>query len=77
LFSRSPENIKRVAQRLEAGNLYVNRQITGAVVGRQAFGGYKLSGAGTKAGGPDYLLHFMEPKAMTENIVRQGFAELQ
>lgn len=77
LFSRSPVNIKRVANEIEAGNLYVNRQITGAVVGRQAFGGYRLSGGGTKAGGPDYLLNFMEPRATTENTVRQGFAELQ
>jgi RHH-type proline utilization regulon transcriptional repressor/proline dehydrogenase/delta 1-pyrroline-5-carboxylate dehydrogenase len=77
LFSRSPQNIQRVASEIEAGNLYVNRQITGAVVGRQAFGGYRLSGGGTKAGGPDYLLNFLEPRAVTENTVRQGFAELQ
>jgi RHH-type proline utilization regulon transcriptional repressor/proline dehydrogenase/delta 1-pyrroline-5-carboxylate dehydrogenase len=77
LFSRSPANIRKFAEEVEAGNVYVNRQITGAVVGRQAFGGYKLSGGGTKAGGPDYLLNFVEPKSVTENVVRQGFAELQ
>ena len=47
---------------------------TGAVVGRQPFGGYGLSGVGSKAGGPDYLLQFLDPRAITENTVRQGFA---
>ena len=54
------------------GNLYVNRQITGAMVGRQPFGGNRLSGTGTKAGGPDYLLHFVEPRVVTENTMRHG-----
>jgi RHH-type proline utilization regulon transcriptional repressor/proline dehydrogenase/delta 1-pyrroline-5-carboxylate dehydrogenase len=76
LFSRMPSHIKRVANEVRAGNVYVNRQITGAVVGRQPFGGHGMSGVGTKAGGPDYLLHFMEPRTVTENTVRQGFAEL-
>ena len=59
---------------LRAGNVYVNRGITGALVGRQPFGGYGLSGVGSKAGGPDYLLQFVEPRVVTENTVRQGFA---
>ena len=54
------------------GNLYVNRGITGAMVGRQPFGGNRLSGTGSKAGGPDYLLQFVEPRAVTENTVRHG-----
>ena len=56
------------------GNLYINRSITGAVVGRQPFGGFKLSGGGTKAGGPDYLIQFMNPRVITENTQRRGFA---
>ena len=55
-FSRSPANIERVKARLEAGNVYINRSCTGAVVGRHPFGGFKMSGSGTKAGGEDYLL---------------------
>ena len=76
LFSRSPRHIQRAAEELRAGNLYVNRAITGARVGRQPFGGYGLSGVGSKAGGPDYLLQFVEPRVVTENTIRQGFAPL-
>ena len=54
------------------GNLYVNRSITGAMVGRQPFGGNRLSGTGTKAGGPGYLLQFVEPRVVTENTMRHG-----
>lgn len=74
LFSRSPQNIERVRNELEVGNLYINRGITGALVCRQPFGGYKLSGVGAKAGGPDYLLQFLEPRSITENTMRRGFA---
>jgi RHH-type transcriptional regulator, proline utilization regulon repressor / proline dehydrogenase / delta 1-pyrroline-5-carboxylate dehydrogenase len=74
LFSRSPARIRRAAREFRAGNLYVNRGITGALVGRQPFGGFGLSGVGSKAGGPDYLLQFVEPHAVTENLLRQGFA---
>jgi RHH-type proline utilization regulon transcriptional repressor/proline dehydrogenase/delta 1-pyrroline-5-carboxylate dehydrogenase len=74
IFSRSPANITRAAEQLRAGNIYVNRAITGAVVGRQPFGGYGMSGVGSKAGGPDYLLQFLDPRTVTENTVRQGFA---
>ncbi|MEY2571520.1 MAG: RHH-type transcriptional regulator, proline utilization regulon repressor / proline dehydrogenase, partial [Acidimicrobiaceae bacterium] len=73
IFSRSPANIERAAAELRAGNVYVNRAVTGAVVGRQPFGGYGLSGVGSKAGGPDYLLQLMDPRVVTENTVRQGF----
>lgn len=52
----------------------MTRAITGAVVGRQPFGGHGLSGVGSKAGGPDYLLQFMRPRVVTENTLRQGFA---
>jgi RHH-type proline utilization regulon transcriptional repressor/proline dehydrogenase/delta 1-pyrroline-5-carboxylate dehydrogenase len=72
LFSRSPATVERVAARTPVGNLYVNRGITGAMVGRQPFGGNRRSGSGSKAGGPDYLLQFVEPRVVTENTMRQG-----
>jgi RHH-type proline utilization regulon transcriptional repressor/proline dehydrogenase/delta 1-pyrroline-5-carboxylate dehydrogenase len=73
-MSRSPANIAKVTAELRAGNVYVNRGTTGAVVGRQPFGGYGMSGVGSKAGGPDYLLQFLDPRVVTENTLRQGFA---
>ena len=72
LFSRSPGTVERVARRTPVGNLYVNRGITGAMVGRQPFGGNRRSGVGAKAGGPDYLLQFIEPRVVTENTMRHG-----
>jgi RHH-type proline utilization regulon transcriptional repressor/proline dehydrogenase/delta 1-pyrroline-5-carboxylate dehydrogenase len=72
LFSRNPQTVDYVADRSPVGNLYVNREITGAMVGRQPFGGNRLSGTGTKAGGPGYLMHFVEPRVITENTVRHG-----
>lgn len=72
LFSRSPATIAEVTRRSPVGNLYVNREITGAMVGRQPFGGGRLSGTGPKAGGPDYLLQFVEARTVTENTVRHG-----
>ncbi len=72
LFARAPATVRYVERRSPVGNLYVNRAITGAKVGRQPFGGNRLSGNGTKAGGPDYLHHFVEPRAVTENTVRHG-----
>jgi RHH-type proline utilization regulon transcriptional repressor/proline dehydrogenase/delta 1-pyrroline-5-carboxylate dehydrogenase len=74
LFSRSPQNIARVRREFRVGNLYINRKITGALVDRQPFGGFKMSGIGSKAGGPDYLLQFVLPRTITENTLRRGFA---
>jgi RHH-type proline utilization regulon transcriptional repressor/proline dehydrogenase/delta 1-pyrroline-5-carboxylate dehydrogenase len=74
IFSRSPENVARVKREFRVGNLYVNRKITGALVDRQPFGGFKMSGIGSKAGGPDYLLQFVLPRTITENTLRRGFA---
>jgi len=74
LYSRSPGRIAVARRRLEAGNVYINRPITGAIVGRHPFGGYRLSGGGTKAGGPDYLREFMVPRTVVENTLRRGFA---
>jgi RHH-type proline utilization regulon transcriptional repressor/proline dehydrogenase/delta 1-pyrroline-5-carboxylate dehydrogenase len=77
LYSRTPSHIDRAYREFEVGNLYINRSITGAIVSRQPFGGFKLSGVGSKAGGPDYLLQFLEPRVVTENIQRQGFAPIE
>ena len=77
LYSRTPQHIERAYQEFQVGNLYVNRTTTGAIVSRQPFGGFKLSGVGSKAGGPDYLLQFLEPRVVTENIQRQGFAPIE
>jgi len=73
IFSRSPAHIEQARREFLIGNLYINRGITGAVVERQPFGGLKLSGIGSKAGGPDYLLQFLEPRTISENIHRHGF----
>jgi RHH-type transcriptional regulator, proline utilization regulon repressor / proline dehydrogenase / delta 1-pyrroline-5-carboxylate dehydrogenase len=77
LYSRTPSHIDRAKDEFEVGNLYINRSITGAIVARQPFGGFKLSGVGSKAGGPDYLLQFLEPRTVTENVQRQGFAPIE
>ncbi|NLI81918.1 MAG: bifunctional proline dehydrogenase/L-glutamate gamma-semialdehyde dehydrogenase [Deltaproteobacteria bacterium] len=77
LFSRSPGNIARARKEFRVGNLYINRGCTGAIVGRHPFGGFKMSGVGSKAGGPDYLLQFMVPRNVVENTLRRGFAPLE
>ncbi len=74
LYSRSPVNIDRVRHEFQVGNLYINHGITGALVGRQPFGGAGMSGVGSKAGGPDYLRQFMVPRTICENTLRRGFA---
>jgi RHH-type transcriptional regulator, proline utilization regulon repressor / proline dehydrogenase / delta 1-pyrroline-5-carboxylate dehydrogenase len=76
LYSRTPSHIDRVQTEFEVGNLYINRSITGAIVSRQPFGGFKLSGVGSKAGGSDYLHQFLDPRTITENVQRQGFAPI-
>jgi RHH-type proline utilization regulon transcriptional repressor/proline dehydrogenase/delta 1-pyrroline-5-carboxylate dehydrogenase len=73
-YSRSPARIERVKQEFRIGNLYINRPITGALVDRQPFGGFKLSGIGTKAGGREYLHEFLLTRVVTENTLRRGFA---
>ena len=74
VYSRSPATLKRARNELQVGNLYLNRPITGAMVQRHPFGGFRRSGIGTKAGGPDYLLQFLVPINVTENTMRSGFA---
>jgi RHH-type proline utilization regulon transcriptional repressor/proline dehydrogenase/delta 1-pyrroline-5-carboxylate dehydrogenase len=75
-YSRSPAHIERAARELQAGNVYINRPITGALVARHPFGGFKMSGGGTKAGGSDYLQNFLFPRVVTENRMRRGFADI-
>jgi len=71
VFSSDRENWAKAVMRFRVGNLYLNRAITGAVVGRQPFGGFGLSGGGTKAGGPEYLPQYMDPRVVTERFSRQ------
>jgi RHH-type proline utilization regulon transcriptional repressor/proline dehydrogenase/delta 1-pyrroline-5-carboxylate dehydrogenase len=74
VFSRRPSHLELARREFRVGNLYLNRGITGALVGRQPFGGFGLSGTGTQAGGPEYLQHFVEPRSICENTLRHGFA---
>jgi RHH-type proline utilization regulon transcriptional repressor/proline dehydrogenase/delta 1-pyrroline-5-carboxylate dehydrogenase len=74
IFTRSPAALDRARREFLVGNLYLNRAITGALVNRQPFGGFKMSGIGSKAGGRDYLLQFVIPRTITEHTVRRGFA---
>lgn len=72
-FSRSPRAIERARQEFLVGNLYINRGCTGAIVQRHPFGGFKMSGGGTKAGGREYLENFLFPRLIAENVLRRGF----
>jgi RHH-type transcriptional regulator, proline utilization regulon repressor / proline dehydrogenase / delta 1-pyrroline-5-carboxylate dehydrogenase len=74
IFTRKPTHIDQAKAEFRVGNLYVNRGCTGALVGRQPFGGFGMSGVGSKAGGPDYLHQFVDPRASSENTMRRGFA---
>jgi RHH-type proline utilization regulon transcriptional repressor/proline dehydrogenase/delta 1-pyrroline-5-carboxylate dehydrogenase len=74
VYSRSPQNLARARSEFQVGNLYLNRGITGATVQRHPFGGYKMSGIGSKAGGRDYLTQFLIPVNVSENTLRRGFA---
>ena len=74
IFSRSPANIEKARAECECGNLYINRRITGSHVDLQPFGGLKSSGMGATTGGPDYLIQFCEPRTVSENTLRRGFA---
>ncbi|MDR7544231.1 MAG: L-glutamate gamma-semialdehyde dehydrogenase [Armatimonadota bacterium] len=64
VFSRNPAHMARARQEFNCGNLYINRKSTGSTVGVHPFGGFNMSGTGAKAGGPDYLGHFLQPKAV-------------
>jgi RHH-type proline utilization regulon transcriptional repressor/proline dehydrogenase/delta 1-pyrroline-5-carboxylate dehydrogenase len=73
VYSRIPSHLAAARQRFRVGNLYLNRGCTGAMVQRHPFGGFGMSGIGTKAGGPGYLLHFADPRCVSENTMRRGF----
>ncbi len=77
VFSRSPRHLDRARAEFNVGNLYLNRGSTGALVERHPFGGFNMSGIGSKAGGPDYLLQFMDPRVVCENTMRRGFAPIE
>jgi RHH-type transcriptional regulator, proline utilization regulon repressor / proline dehydrogenase / delta 1-pyrroline-5-carboxylate dehydrogenase len=72
VFSRQPQHVERLVRELPAGNLYVNRHITGAVVGRQPFGGNGLSGTGARTGSRRYLWRFTDDQVVCENTLRHG-----
>ena len=74
LYSRHPQNIARAREAFRVGNLYLNRGTTGAIVGRQPFAGFHMSGTGDKTGGPDYVQQYMVTRVVTENTMRRGFA---
>ena len=68
VYTRNPDKIRAAKDRFFVGNLYVNRKCTGAMVGAHPFGGFNMSGTDSKAGGPDYLLQFVQAKAIAEKI---------
>ncbi len=74
VYSRDPHHLELARHRFNVGNLYLNRGITGALVGRQPFGGFNMSGTCNKTGGRDYLLQFVHARTVTENSLRRGFA---
>jgi RHH-type proline utilization regulon transcriptional repressor/proline dehydrogenase/delta 1-pyrroline-5-carboxylate dehydrogenase len=74
VYTRCPGHLERARREFRVGNLYLNRAITGALVGRQPFGGFGMSGVGSKAGGSRYLAQFVEPRSVCENAMRRGFA---
>src|SRR4029077_12292276 len=72
IHSRIDATVERISSRVKAGNCYVNRNMIGAVVGVQPFGGVGLSGTGPKAGGPFYLLRFCAEQTLTINTAAIG-----
>ena len=77
IYSRSPKHLEKARKEFRVGNLYLNKGSTGAMVERHAFGGFNMSGVGSKSGGPDYLLQFMDPRLVSENTIRRGFAPVE
>jgi len=74
VFSRTPNHLAQARRDFRVGNLYLNRGITGSLVGRQPFGGFGMSGVGAKSGSDEYLEQFVVPRSCTENTIRRGFA---
>lgn len=77
IYSRSPAHLEKASKQFRVGNLYLNKPSVGALVERHAFGGFKMSGVGSKSGGPDYLLQFLDPRLVCENTIRRGFAPIE
>ncbi|QDU32349.1 1-pyrroline-5-carboxylate dehydrogenase [Poriferisphaera corsica] len=73
VYTRKPSHLTKAKREFNVGNLYLNRNITGALVARQPFGGFGLSGIGEKAGGVHYLRQFTVPRVCSENTMRRGF----
>ena len=65
VYSNNRQKLEKAKKYFHVGNLYLNRKCTGALVGIQPFGGFKMSGTCSKAGGEDYLLLFMEAKTIS------------
>ena len=72
VHSRIVSKARRIFEAANVGNFYFNRDIVGAVVGVQPFGGQGLSGTGPKAGGPGYLYKFVTEKTYTDNVMATG-----
>ncbi len=68
VFTNNPAKAEKARKRFFVGNLYINRKCTGAMVGAHPFGGFNMSGTDSKAGGPDYLLQFVQAKSIAEKI---------
>ena len=68
VYSNDPSHLREARERFHVGNLYFNRKCTGAMVGAHPFGGFNMSGTDSKAGGPDYLLLFLQAKAIGEKV---------
>lgn len=67
-YTNNPDRIQAAKERFHVGNLYINRKCTGAMVGAHPFGGFNMSGTDSKAGGPDYLLQFLQAKSIAQKI---------
>jgi RHH-type proline utilization regulon transcriptional repressor/proline dehydrogenase/delta 1-pyrroline-5-carboxylate dehydrogenase len=72
IHTRIDATVERIIQRLPVGNIYVNRNMIGAVVGTQPFGGVGLSGTGPKAGGPNYVKRFASEQTVSINTAAAG-----
>ncbi|MCS6966272.1 MAG: L-glutamate gamma-semialdehyde dehydrogenase [Candidatus Kapabacteria bacterium] len=68
VYSRNPDKLRLARDKFHVGNLYFNRKCTGALVGGHPFGGFNMSGTDSKAGGPDYLLLFLQGKSVSEKL---------
>jgi 1-pyrroline-5-carboxylate dehydrogenase len=69
IYSNDKEHVNRAREEFFVGNMYINRKCTGAMVGAHPFGGFNMSGTDSKAGGPDYLLLFLQAKSIAEKVI--------